>query len=66
MGKIHLKIVSMVNTYVYYILEINFDMRGDQSKRAWCMGNHSMAGGKAPDNLELTYLGKEHLADVWG
>lgn len=31
-------------------------MRGDQSTRAWCIGNHSMGGG-APDNLEeFTYL----------
>ena len=35
----------MVNTYVSYVLEINFDMRGDQSKRALCVGNHNMRRG---------------------
>lgn len=37
----------MVNTCMYYILEINFKIGKNQSKRVWHTGNHRRAGGWA-------------------
>lgn len=39
----HIKILSIVVIYMHYTLKINFDMKGDQSKRVWYLGTHRMA-----------------------